>query len=427
MRKRKAQGVEFPNGARRLPRTACWSLLVALPVWLAACGSDAERAPPHEGDAGSSSGGEAGVNSRAGSAGKSGSGVDAGAAGESASDAGAAGEVGSAGAANGGQGGSSGNAGSGSQPPSCRAGNTLKCGLNEESCCASPALPGQTFYRGYDNVTPQFKSMAYPAAVTSLRLDKFEVTVGRFRQFVAAAIADWRPDAGGGKHSHLSDGKGLANIGAAGGYESGWDEAWSTRLDGKAADWNKHLACDQASASWTPTAGSKEMLPIACVNWYEAYAFCIWDEAFLPSEAEWNGAASAGPQQRVYPWSDPPSSTSIDCAHANFLGATGANGAEFCISPGTGSVNVVGGQSPLGDGRWGHADLAGNVYEWTLDSYADYTNACPDCVNSEDLENKVMRGGGYANDASAQLVAERAANPPAARSTSLGFRCARPM
>jgi formylglycine-generating enzyme required for sulfatase activity len=37
----------------------------------------------------------------------------------------------------------------------------------------------------------------------------------------------------------------------------------------------------------TSSAGSKENLPINCVNWWESYAFCIWDGGFLPSEAEW--------------------------------------------------------------------------------------------------------------------------------------------
>ena len=47
-------------------------------------------------------------------------------------------------------------------------------------------------------------------------------------------------------------------------------------------------------ATWTNTEGSQENLPINGVNWYEAYAFCIWDGGFLPSEAEWVYAAAGG-------------------------------------------------------------------------------------------------------------------------------------
>jgi formylglycine-generating enzyme required for sulfatase activity len=45
----------------------------------------------------------------------------------------------------------------------------------------------------------------------------------------------------------------------------------------------------------------RERLPIICVNWCEAYAFCIWDGGFLQSETEWKYAASGGSKQRECP------------------------------------------------------------------------------------------------------------------------------
>jgi formylglycine-generating enzyme required for sulfatase activity len=283
-------------------------------------------------------------------------------------------------------------------------------------------VPGETYDRSYDGVSTGYQDQSHAASVTAFRLDKFEVTVGRFRQFVAAAVAGWRPGAGAGKHSHLNGGQGLIEVSPSGGYELGWDAAWNSALANNFADWDSGLSCDPSSASWTSQPGSNEVLPIDCVDWYEAYAFCIWDQAFLPSEAEWNDAASGGDEQRVLPWSSPPQSQVIDCGHANYYGAPGP---DYCVMPPAGNVVCVGAESPAGDARWGHADLSGNVYEWTLDAFAPYVTPCPDCVYSADLPDRVIRGGGYSNDAEAMLTSRRAHDAPDSRSLSLGVRCAR--
>jgi formylglycine-generating enzyme required for sulfatase activity len=49
------------------------------------------------------------------------------------------------------------------------------------------------------------------ATLSSYRLDRYEVTVGRFRQFVSATAAGWLPASGSGKHVHLNGGQGLVN------------------------------------------------------------------------------------------------------------------------------------------------------------------------------------------------------------------------
>lgn len=298
-------------------------------------------------------------------------------------------------------------------PPSCAPGGAgiADCGPGgAESCCASTSIAGGTFFRGYDNVTYTDKS--YPAKVSGLRLDKYEVTVGRFRQFVGAVVGGWKPPAGAGKHAHLSGGAGLN-----GGTEPGWDAADNVNLAATSVDWDANLACSPQFATWTPSAGPGEKRPITCISWYEACAFCIWDGAFLPTEAEWNYAASGGSEQRAYPWSAPPVSTTIDCTYANY------DPVSACVMAGP---NDVGSESPKGDGKWGQADLAGNVYEWALDWFEfPYATPCEDCADLTPASIRVNRSGGARDGAQQLFSSARAGTDPAHRDGLTGARCAR--
>lgn len=304
------------------------------------------------------------------------------------------------------------------------------CTSSTGSCCAGSVLPEGNVLRSYDGVTPGYTSPAYPATIASVWLDQYEVTVGRFRRFVTAAVGGWLPAEGSGKHSHLNGGLGLADDGdAAGPNEPGWDANWNATLETTADAWNTALACNQTNSTWTPTAGANEHLPASCMTWYEAYAFCIWDGGFLPSESEWNYAASGGTEQRVYPWSVPASSVSIDCSHANYYGAS--MGSDYCVMPGMGvpgaegATNAVGSESPTGDGKWGQSDLAGNVFEWNLDYFAPYVSPCSNCAYFTNTAARVIRGGAFGNPASLQLTSARNSDDPLSRTSSLGVRCAR--
>ena len=119
----------------------------------------------------------------------------------------------------------------------------------------------------------------------------------RFCQAMAGAVGRHL----GSEPGHLNGGLGLLDVGAP--LDAGfvYETGWSAADDINVAPTAQNLACD-AYATWTATAGTNENLPIDCVNWYEAYAFCIWDGGFLPSEAEWEFAAAAGHQMREYPW-----------------------------------------------------------------------------------------------------------------------------
>jgi sulfatase modifying factor 1 len=254
----------------------------------------------------------------------------------------------------------------------------------------------------------------YPASVSSFRLDSFEVVVGRFQRFVNAWVDGFRPSAGAGKHAHLNAGRGLVETG--GGYERGWDENWADNLATTAADWDANLSCEPSYSTWPAST----LRPQTCVTWYEAYAFCIWDGGFLPSEAERNYAASGGGAQRQYPWGYAvPSAEAALAAYGCYY-----NGSGTCS--GVANIALVG-SIPAGDGMFGQSDLGGSVWEWNLDWYStSYSSAsCDNCVDSSSSQHRVRRGGSFRYSDESLASAFRSRDAPMNRRFDGGFRCAR--
>lgn len=314
-------------------------------------------------------------------------------------------------------------------PPSCSAAGPglTDCGDNEESCCKSLPVQGGAFFRKYTNdngCSPRDETA--PSTVSSFRLDKYAVTVGRFRQFVDAWKVGWRPDAGSGKHTYVNRGRGLADSNRATGYELGWlstnDDKVSLTTKDLTSCSGSNLTADYkripyACNTWTDEPDVNEHLPVVCVNWPEAYAFCIWDSGFLPSDAETEYAAAGGSEQRKYPWgpADPGQTSRYAIYECDYPTPSLCTSAAKIAPVGT---------AALGAARWGQLDLAGNVWQWSLGGGGSYVTQCEDCTDAGPAGGSI-RGGGFSNDVAQLAPTYYWGLDGEERGYDTGLRCAR--
>ena len=164
--------------------------------------------------------------------------------------------------------------------------------------------------------------------------------------------------------------------------------------------------------------------PIIYVSWSEAEAFCKWlssreGKTFrLPTEAEWEYAAR-GEDGRMFPWGG---STAIG-QFANFADSrTSFRWRDPQIDDGFAETSPVG-SYPRGASPFGIEDMAGNVFEWCLDSYEPYKGR--DAVNplpSKSGRERIYRGGSWKSRITSLRTTARAYNDPSYLSNDVGFR-----
>ena len=205
----------------------------------------------------------------------------------------------------------------------------------------------------------------------------------------------------------------------AGGYRQpelwapeGWEWRESQEID-RPAGWTEDLTGEWRLGALAPLElGS----PVVHVSWFEADAFARAHGARLPSELEWEKAATwdaEAAQARRYPWGEEPPAPGL---HGNFD--------QLHRGP------VTAGAHPTGDSPYGVSDMIGQVWEWTSSVFDGYPgfSAFPYKEYSEVFFGhgyRVLRGGSWATRARVATPCFRNWDFPQRRQIFAGIRIAR--
>lgn len=184
----------------------------------------------------------------------------------------------------------------------------------------------------------------------------------------------------------------------AGGYEKRdlWDEeGWAWREEEKATHpvyWRRVGATHGSPAKWQRRDFDRWVdlephQPVIHVNWYEAQAWCKWAGRRLPTELEWEVAASGEPgaggklarKKRLFPWGNEPPTPERSNQDWRHMG---------CID-----VAAL----PAGESAFGVRQMIGNTWEWCQDDFGPYPGFEPGPYKEYSKPlfgiTKVLRGG----------------------------------
>jgi iron(II)-dependent oxidoreductase len=265
-------------------------------------------------------------------------------------------------------------------------------------CPGDVDIPGGTYMLGGTRDLPfvfDNEKWAHPVQVRSFQIARAPVTNAEFAEFT---------DDGGYDRRELWS-------------ESGW--AWRERLNAKhPVYWQRAHGEALLHREYDQVMQLEPHLPVIHVNWYEAEAYCRWANRRLPTEAEWEMAASTEPtadgqappmQKRLFPWgNDPPTP-----ARANLDLHAGR-----CIP-----VNWL----PAGDSAVGCRQMIGNVWEWTADDFEPFPGFTIDPYREYSEPwfggtHKVLRGGAFATRSRLIRNSYRNFHTPDRRDVLAGFR-----
>jgi sulfatase modifying factor 1 len=294
-------------------------------------------------------------------------------------------------------------------------------------------VPGGTFRMGSDSHYPE-EAPTRTVAVDPFWIDRYEVTNADYAAFVEATgyvtVAE-RPldpaDYPGAPPENLVPGS-LVFTRTPGPVDLRHLSQWWTWTPG---------ACWRHPFGPHSSTDGLEDHPVVQVAYEDAAAYATWADKELPTEAEWEHAARGGLEGAVYTWGDEPEPSGERLAnywHGDF---------PWRPDEGYGATQPVGSFPPNGFGLY---DMAGNVWEWTVDWYAatnpeDADKPCciPQNPRGTDMEasydpaqpqfripRRVVKGGSFLCADSYCMRYRPAARRPEMIDTGMshvGFRC----
>ena len=207
----------------------------------------------------------------------------------------------------------------------------------------------------------------------------------------------------------------------AGGYRDfrWWHSAGWEKVNSE--NWQAPLYWEQQSGEWMirdfgglHPVTEKLNEPVSHVSFLEASAYAKWAGKRLPTEAEWEKAATLSPSSNAkqeFPWGDSPP----DESKANLF------------ENGFWNVSPIG-SFPEGQSAYGCQQMIGDVWEWTTSDYTPYPGFKTEFDEYNDkwfVGQKVLRGGSFATPQIHIRSTYRNFFYPHERWMIAGFRCSR--
>lgn len=197
-----------------------------------------------------------------------------------------------------------------------------------------------------------------------------------------------------------------------------FSEGWASL---RAEAWKSPLYWEQRGEQWmirdfsgVHRVEDKANEPVTHISYYEASAYAKWAGKRLPTEAEWEMAATSAPRQTMrmsFPWGDDHPTTSNANLYENYLWGPAPTGSF-----------------PEGRSPNGCYQMIGDAWEWTTSDYVPYPGFKPDFDEYNDkwfVGQKVLRGGSYATPQYHVRSTYRNFFHPEERWMISGFRCAK--